>query len=77
MLERQYEAACSRARKKGRPVPKRDDYYYSDAYGYPVYIPAYSPYLMMGYMYTPMYYGGNPGCMALSAGSYGNCCSGE
>lgn len=33
MLERQYEAACSRARRKGRPVPKRDDYYYSDAYG--------------------------------------------
>lgn len=44
-LEKQYEKACERARKKGKPIPKRDDYYYSDAYGYPVYIPAYSPYI--------------------------------
>ncbi|TKA29017.1 hypothetical protein B0A50_03429 [Salinomyces thailandicus] len=54
-LERAYRRACERARKKGKPEPKRDDYYYSDAWGYPVYMPAYSPYI--GVMaYSPMYY---------------------
>jgi hypothetical protein len=32
-LEREYQKACERARKKGRKEPKRDDYYYSDAWG--------------------------------------------
>ncbi|KAK3681210.1 hypothetical protein LTR37_020924 [Vermiconidia calcicola] len=41
-LESHYQKACERARKKGRKAPKRDDYYYSDAWGYPVYIPAYT-----------------------------------
>jgi len=74
-LEKHYQKACERARKKGRPQPKRDDYYYSDAWGYPVFIPAYSPYV--GYMpYAPMYYPVNPGCMALAPGSYGGCAAG-
>ena len=29
-LEKQYQKACERARKKGRKEPRRDDYYYSD-----------------------------------------------
>ncbi|KXS99375.1 hypothetical protein AC578_8990 [Pseudocercospora eumusae] len=74
-LEKAYQKACERAKKKGKPVPKRDDYYYSDAYGYPVYIPAYSPYI--GFVpYAPMYYPATPGCMAVGAGAVGNCCSG-
>ncbi|CAK3832178.1 Hypothetical predicted protein [Lecanosticta acicola] len=74
-LEKHYLKACERAKKKGRPVPKRDDYYYSDAWGYPVYIPAYSPYV--GFIpYAPMYYPVTPGCMAVGAGAIGNCCAG-
>jgi hypothetical protein len=74
-LESHYQKACERARKKGRKEPKRDDYYWSDAYGYPVYIPAYSPYFGF-YPYMPMYYPVTPGCMALGAGAAGNCCQG-
>ena len=74
-LEKAYQKACERARKKGRKEPKRDDYYWSDAYGYPVYIPAYSPYIGF-YPYMPMYYPVTPGCMALTAGAAGNCCAG-
>lgn len=74
-LEKAYQKACERSRKKGKKEPKRDDYYYSDAWGYPVYIPAYSPYV--GYVpYAPMYYGVSPGCMAVGAGMVGNCCNG-
>lgn len=74
-LDSAYHKACNRARRKGKKEPKRDDFYYSDAYGYPVFIPAYSPYL--GYVpYTAGYYPIAPGCMALGAGAAGNCCSG-
>lgn len=74
-LEKAYDKACERADKKGNPRPKRDDYYYSDAYGYPVYIPMYAPYY--GAMpYTPVVYPVNPGCMAVGAGAVGNCCAG-
>lgn len=74
-LEKAYEKACHRADKKGRKRPKRDDYYYSDAYGFPVYMPAYAPFV--GAMaFTPVIYPVNPGCMALGAGAVGNCCAG-
>jgi hypothetical protein len=32
-LEAAYQKACERAKKKGKPAPKRDDYYWSTAYG--------------------------------------------
>ncbi|KAK5135942.1 hypothetical protein LTR08_004400 [Meristemomyces frigidus] len=35
-LQKEYYKACERARKKGTKEPKRNDYYYSDAYGYPL-----------------------------------------
>nr|POE65285.1 glycine-rich domain-containing protein 2 [Quercus suber] len=74
-LDYAYNKACERAHKKGKRAPRRDDYYYSDAYGYPVYIPAYAPYV--GFMpYSPYYYPIAPGCMALGAGMAGNCCAG-
>jgi hypothetical protein len=70
-LEQYYQRACERARKKGRPPPKRSDYYYSDAYGYPVYIPA------IGYLpYYPAFYPVTPGCATLEADGAGNCCAG-
>lgn len=34
-LEAAYQKACARAEKKGAPPPKRDDYYWSTAYGKP------------------------------------------
>ena len=45
--------------------------------GYPVYIPAYSPYIgYYPYAYGGMYYPAMAGCMALGAGQAGNCCAG-
>ncbi|KAG9840242.1 hypothetical protein KCU98_g9383, partial [Aureobasidium melanogenum] len=74
-LEKAYDKACKRADKKGKPRPKRDDYYYSESYGHPVFIPMYAPYY--GAMpYTPVIYPVNPGCMALGVGAVGNCCAG-
>ncbi|KAK3110312.1 hypothetical protein LTR53_015512 [Teratosphaeriaceae sp. CCFEE 6253] len=73
-LDKAYAKACARAKKQGRGDPKRDDYYYSSAWGYPVFIPAYSPYV--GYVgYAPYYYPVTPGCMAVGAGAAGNCCA--
>lgn len=74
-LERHYLKACERASKKGRKPPNRDDYYYSNAYGHPVYIPAYAPFVGAA-AFMPMYYAMTPGCMALGHGAHGNCCSG-
>nr|OQO18597.1 hypothetical protein B0A51_12085 [Rachicladosporium sp. CCFEE 5018] len=69
-LEAAYQAACTRAKKKGKPAPKKDDYYYSDVYGYPVYMPMYMPYY--GAMpYTAGYYAVAPGCMTYNAGAAG------
>ncbi|KAG9953671.1 hypothetical protein KCU85_g1115, partial [Aureobasidium melanogenum] len=74
-LEKAYAKACKRADKEGNPRPKRDDYYYSEAYGHPVFIPMYAPYYG-ALPYTPVIYPVNPGCMALGVGAVGNCCSG-
>ncbi|QIW99532.1 hypothetical protein AMS68_005050 [Peltaster fructicola] len=65
-LEETYEAACRRARKKGREPPKRNDYYYSDAYGYPVYMPMYIP-VVAPMPCTSAYYPVG-GCMAVASG---------
>lgn len=45
-LDKAYHQACSRARKEGRPVPRRDDYFYAYAWGYPIMYPYafYYPY---------------------------------
>lgn len=68
-LEAAYQKACERAKKKGNKAPQRNDYYWSTAWGHPVYMPAY------GYVpWTPMYYPATPGCMALSHG--GACANG-
>lgn len=73
-LEKHYLKTCSRAEKR-RPKPRRDDYTWSEAWGYPVYLPMYMP-LYGAAFYTGGMYPVNPGCMALGAGAVGNCCSG-
>jgi hypothetical protein len=42
--------------------------------GYPVFIPAYAPFVYMPY--TPGLYAASPGCMALSQGAVGACVAG-
>ncbi|KAL8817101.1 MAG: hypothetical protein Q9191_008211, partial [Dirinaria sp. TL-2023a] len=44
-LERSYQKACKHARKKGRVPPERDAYMSTYAYGYPVMLPYYAPYM--------------------------------
>lgn len=61
-LEQYYQKACKRAAKQGRTPPERNDYYESKALGYPVRVPALSPY--EGYSrYTPAYYAVSPGAV--------------
>ncbi|EPS41607.1 hypothetical protein H072_4491 [Dactylellina haptotyla CBS 200.50] len=80
-LDKAYKKLCEERAKKGKKPPKRPDhwgYYYGPYYPY-----AYYPY---GVPYIPPFgmdpcigsgvYGCNPGCMAVSAGAYGNCVSG-
>lgn len=43
-LDKAYHKACARARKKGKAVPQRDEYFYAYAYGYPYMFPMYYPY---------------------------------
>ncbi|MCJ1445055.1 MAG: hypothetical protein MMC23_005560 [Stictis urceolatum] len=73
-IERGYEKACRRAKKEGREPPKRDDDYYLWAWGYPMYMPFYAPY--MAYPVTPGFYPCNPACGNFGTGAIGNCCAG-
>lgn len=43
-LDKAYHKACAKAKKKGKPEPRRDDYFYYYAWGYPMYMPMYYPY---------------------------------
>lgn len=72
-LERNYQKACQRARKKGREPPGRDMTY--SYWGYPMIMPYYAPY--MGYYpYAGGLYIANPGCANFTTGGVGNCCQG-
>ena len=77
-LERDYQKACNHARKKGRTPPTRDQYNGSDsamAYGYPLYMPYYAPY-MGDPCVNSGFYVANPGCANFTEGAAGNCCAG-
>ena len=74
-LERAYKKACRRAEKEGRAPPARDDYRWGMAYGYPVFIPFYAPYMGDPFI-TPGFYAANPGCANFMAGAAGNCAMG-
>ncbi|KAJ9667710.1 hypothetical protein H2201_002245 [Coniosporium apollinis] len=43
-LDKAYHQACARARKEGRKEPKRDEYFYTYTWGYPMLYPGYVPY---------------------------------
>lgn len=77
-LECDYQKACNHARKKGRTPPTRDQYKGSDsamAYGYPMYMPYYAPYMGDPCVNSGLY-ASNPGCANFTAGAAGNCCQG-
>lgn len=77
-LERDYQKACNHARKKGRTPPTRDQYNGSGslmAYGYPIYMPYYAPY-MGDPCVNGGFYAANPACANFTAGAAGNCCAG-
>ena len=75
-LERDYQRAVQQARKRGRKLPTRDDHRDSYmAYGCPMYLPYYAPYMgdpcVDGGMYPS-----NPSCATFVPGAAGNCCQG-
>ena len=71
-IERNYQKACQRARKKGREPPTRDTSY--TYWGYPMIMPFYAPY-MYAYPVGGMYVA-NPACANFESGGMGNCCQG-
>jgi len=73
-LERNYQKACQRARKKGRDPPARDRDMAYNYWGYPMIMPYYAPYM---FIYpVPGMYVANPACANFAAGGVGNCCQG-
>lgn len=77
-LERDYQKACNHARKKGRTPPTRDQYNGTDsvmAYGYPMYMPYYVPYMGDPCVNSGLY-AANPSCATFTEGAAGNCCAG-
>ena len=74
-LERGYQKAIDRAKKEGRPPPKKDDYMYYYAWGYPMYMPMYVPYMGDPCIHGDMY-ASNPSCGNFTQGAAGNCCAG-
>ncbi|KAJ5384933.1 Protein of unknown function DUF1399 [Penicillium concentricum] len=83
-LQSNYRKAARRAEKRGR---HRSDskssnnqgdvypYYMPYAYGYPIMMPYYGPYMMDPSINCDSY-ASNPGCMNVTAGAAGNCCAG-
>lgn len=63
-LEINYEKACKRAKKKGRTLPPRDEYY--NHWGYQYYM--YSPFVYPLYFTPGLYYGWDPGFVNTGSG---------
>ncbi|KAJ5232183.1 hypothetical protein N7468_005139 [Penicillium chermesinum] len=76
-LQRNYEKSVRRAKKgqrKGDGIA--EPLYYSPlAWGYPLYVPYYAPYMCDPGISADSY-ACNPSCMSTGAGAVGNCCSG-
>ena len=63
-------------KEKGRErTLAADPYYMPYAYGYPIFVPYYAPYMADPCINSDVY-ASNPGCMNMTAGAAGNCCSG-
>ncbi|KAI1082080.1 hypothetical protein F5B20DRAFT_534317 [Whalleya microplaca] len=71
-LDENYEKAQKRAKKKGRQLPPRDEYYYM-YWGYPYML--YAPYVYPMYVTPGIYPCGDPGVAAMGSGQ-GACASG-
>lgn len=71
-LELNYEKACKRAKKKGRTLPPRDEYY--NHWGYQYYM--YSPFVYPLYFTPGLYYGWDPGFVSTGSG-WANCAAGS
>jgi hypothetical protein len=78
-LDKAYQKVCAKNRKKGKPEPRRDEYFYAYAWGYPLYMPMYYPY-GAGFGYGGGGGGGvyasDPCSVDTSSGAYGNCAAG-
>ena len=83
-LRRNYETVARRAEKRGRARPdaKRTAnggyepcYYFPYAWGYPVMLPYYAPYMSDPGISSDSY-ACNPSCMSVGVGMSGNCCTG-
>ncbi|CAG8336042.1 unnamed protein product [Penicillium salamii] len=87
-LKSNYQKAARRAEKRagksGRARsgskssdrgPVADPYYMPYAYGYPIMVPCYAPYMADPCINSDVY-ACNPGCMNITVGAAGNCCAG-
>ncbi|TID21286.1 hypothetical protein E2P81_ATG04572 [Venturia nashicola] len=75
-LDKAYHKACAKAKKKGKPEPRRDDYFYYYAWGYPMYMPMYYPY-GVPVVGGGGFYPADPCMVNTGAGSYGACAAGS
>jgi hypothetical protein len=80
-LKSDYEKAARRAEKRRQRSDskssdnKSDPYYTPYAFGFPIVMPFYAPY-MMDPSINCHSYANNPSCMGTSLGDVGNCCAG-
>lgn len=82
-LHSNYQKARRRAEKRDRKKGDKEQDRSSDAslyvipmaYGYPVYVPYYAPYMCDPCVHSNAY-ATNPSCMSLVPGAYGNCAAG-
>ena len=75
-LDRAYQKAVSKARKKGKPEPRRDEYYAAYYWGYPMPMPIYYPYAVPVGVGTGDCYASDPCTYSSATGSYGACAAG-
>ncbi|EKV07871.1 hypothetical protein PDIG_62120 [Penicillium digitatum PHI26] len=82
-LQSNYQKAARRAEKRRQRSGSQSSssqgdaypYYMPYAYGYPIVVPYYGPYMMDPSINCDSY-ACNPGCMNVTAGATGNCCAG-
>ena len=77
-LDRAFQKACARARKKGYKEPVRDEYFYDYAWGFPMFYPIYFPFAIpIGIGNGGVGFGPNdPNYVSTTPGTYGNCAAG-
>jgi len=77
-LQYDYEKAVRRAKKASKTPPRRDEYVYAYAWGYPLFLPyGYYPYAADPCVGGAGSYAYNPSCMSTGVGAAGNCAMGS